>query len=690
MLKSRLFSVIIIFLVLVSCEIHNPWFPFQYDTPETPAGPNDPDSSTPSATYTVTVTNGTGSGNYAAGATVTIEANAPSEGKQFKEWITSPAVTFINGTSKNTPNAEFTMPTQAVTAAATYEDLPPNYHPITVTSGDGGSANADVQSAAQGATITLTATANSGYSFKEWEVISGGITLSSTTSSTATFEMPNNAVSVRAAFEEITYTVTVTGGTGGGNYAAGATVTIEANAPSEGQQFKEWVTSPAVTFINGTSADSAAAQFTMPAQAVSATATYEDIPPNYHNITVTDGGGGVANADVQSAVQGATITLTATANSGYSFKQWEVISGGITLSSTTSSTATFEMPNNAVSVRAVFEEITYTVTVTDGTGSGNYAAGATVSITADSPPSGQQFKNWTTASEGVTFANANSSSTSFTMPSNAVSVTANFEAITYTVTFNSNNESAVAPLTGLTSGSTITAPAAPTRTDYIFQGWYKESGFTNKWNFGTDTVTTNITLYARWVHKDGPFALGDTGPGGGIIFYVNSAGFEVQGYTGGTGAFNSYTARYLEAAPADAASGAVDWSENFTLIAGITTFANNTAPEASIIGNGRKDTMIIVNFLATFPETDKAAQLCASYSNNGLSDWFLPSLGELYAIYTSGVVSGFSGNVYWSSSQQDTYSNGSDAWGVFFTTGNRVSSSKKGSPNWRVRAIRAF
>lgn len=35
-------------------------------------------------------------------------------------------------------------------------------------------------------------------------------------------------------------------------------------------------------------------------------------------------------------------------------------------------------------------------------------------------------------------------------------------------------------------------------------GWYKESGFTNRWNFTTDTVTSDLTLYAKW---DGPFTV---------------------------------------------------------------------------------------------------------------------------------------------------------------------------------------
>jgi uncharacterized protein (TIGR02145 family) len=62
------------------------------------------------------------------------------------------------------------------------------------------------------------------------------------------------------------------------------------------------------------------------------------------------------------------------------------------------------------------------------TGSGSYAAGATVSINAGTAPAGQQFKNWTASSNGVTFYNANSAATTFTMPANAVTVAAVFGA----------------------------------------------------------------------------------------------------------------------------------------------------------------------------------------------------------------------------------------------------------------------
>ena len=69
---------------------------------------------------------------------------------------------------------------------------------------------------------------------------------------------------------------------------------------------------------------------------------------------------------------------------------------------------------------------------------------------------------------------------------------------TLTVTFDSNGGSTVTEITGLSYNDTITAPAAPTKTGYIFDGWYKESSCTTEWNFSSDKVTENITLYARW------------------------------------------------------------------------------------------------------------------------------------------------------------------------------------------------
>nr|AGS52282.1 glycoside hydrolase family 5 [uncultured bacterium contig00061] len=87
---------------------------------------------------------------------------------------------------------------------------------------------------------------------------------------------------------------------------------------------------------------------------------------------------------------------------------------------------------------------------------------------------------------------------------NALGITsANLNLATFTVSFNSNGGSSVNQITGVASGSTISAPAAPTRTGYSFAGWYKEEELTNAWTFATDTVTANTTLYAKWTLDTG-------------------------------------------------------------------------------------------------------------------------------------------------------------------------------------------
>ncbi len=76
---------------------------------------------------------------------------------------------------------------------------------------------------------------------------------------------------------------------------------------------------------------------------------------------------------------------------------------------------------------------TYELAVTNGTGSGKYAEGTIVNITANAAPKGQQFKNWTSNNSGI-FADNTRATTTFTMPNGATTVTANYEDVPVSIT----------------------------------------------------------------------------------------------------------------------------------------------------------------------------------------------------------------------------------------------------------------
>ena len=306
-------------------------------------------------TYTVTVSNdGNGTGaatpsTAAAGTTIILTA-MPKEGYHFKEWqVISGGVTIKNN--------KFTMPDNNVEVKAIFEeDTPPapTEHTVTVTSGGNGTASASPSKAVAGAEITLSATPDKGYHLKEWQVMRGNVTIKDDK-----FTMPDNNVEVKAIFEKDTppapteHTVTVTSGGNGTASAspskavAGAEITLSAT-PDKGYHLKEWqVVSPAGLVITNN-------KFTMPDTNVAIKAIFEeDAPPapTEFTITVKTDGNGTASASHAKAVVGTEITLTAKPNKGYHFKEWEVISGGVTIKNNK-----FIMPSANVEVKAIFEE----------------------------------------------------------------------------------------------------------------------------------------------------------------------------------------------------------------------------------------------------------------------------------------------------------------------------------------------
>ena len=374
-------------------------------------------------------------------------------------------------------------------------------HTINFGSSTGGTLTATVDgvaistdaSVAQGKSVVFTAAPNSDYRIKEWKDNNSTVNGTNTTYTIAAIA---EAHTVSVKFEQIpTYLVTVNSGTGGGSYAEGATVTITADADPTGQRFKEWtVNSGGVTLANP---QAQSTTFTMPANAVEVTATYEALPVDTYSITVQNDGKGTASANVNSAQQGAAITLTATASSGYRFKEWQVVSGGVTIANNS-----FTMPAENVVVKAIFEDIPatkYALTVTNGTGGGSYAEGATVTITANPAPSGQRFKEWTVNSGGVTLANASSATTTFIMPANAVEVTATYEALpvnTYSITVqNDGNGTASANVNSAQQGATITLTATAS-SGYRFKEWQVVSDGVNIANNSFTMPAANVTVKA--------------------------------------------------------------------------------------------------------------------------------------------------------------------------------------------------
>ena len=308
----------------------------------------------------------------------------------------------------------------------------PAEHTITVTTEGGGTASASSAKAVVGTEIRLTAKPDEGYRFKEWEVISGGVTIVDDK-----FTMPDNNVEVKAIFEEDTppapteHTVTVTSGGNGTASAspdkavAGAEITLSAT-PDKGYHLKEWqVESPTGLVITNN-------KFTMPDSNVEVKAIFEeDAPPapTEHTVTVTSSGNGTASASPVKAVAGAEITLSATPDKGYHLKEWQVISGGVSIKDNK-----FTMPNNNVEIKAIFEKdvpptpTEYTVTVTSG-GNGTASASpakavASAEITLSATPDkGYHLKEWQVESPtGLVITN-----NKFTMPDSNVEVKAIFE-----------------------------------------------------------------------------------------------------------------------------------------------------------------------------------------------------------------------------------------------------------------------
>ena len=123
------------------------------------------------------------------------------------------------------------------------------------------------------------------------------------------------------------------------------------------------------------------------------------ITPTTYTVTVGNDGNGTGTASPSTAAAGTTITLTATPKTGYHFKEWEVISGGVTIKDDK-----FLMPNDNVEVKAIFEkdapaptEYTITYDLAGGTAEGNpdtYTIETRTFTLKNPTKSGYTFTGW--------------------------------------------------------------------------------------------------------------------------------------------------------------------------------------------------------------------------------------------------------------------------------------------------------
>ena len=401
----------------------------------------------------------------------------------------------------------------------TITNAPAAEHTITVTTAGGGTASASSTSATAGTEITMTATPNTGYHFKEWQVESpAGLVITNNK-----FTMPDSNVAIKAIFEEdappapTEHTVTVKTDGNGIAFAspllavAGTEITLTA-MPKEGYHFKEWeVESPAGLVITNN-------KFTMPDSDVGVNAIFEkDAPPapTEFTITVKTDGNGTASASHAKAVVGTEITLTATPQIGYHFKEWQVESpAGLVITNNK-----FTMPDSDVDVKAIFEKdappapTEFIVTFDGNGGTPSVGSMTTTDRKLPSLPSASRsgsysFDGWYTKKSGGT------KITTDTVFSANTTVYAHWTytggggggynppVTYYTLRFETGGGSDIPSVQGTYNTYIDLTKYVPTWRGHAFIGWYSERSLTNK--VSGVYLTKDMTVYALWRVDENP------------------------------------------------------------------------------------------------------------------------------------------------------------------------------------------
>jgi len=208
---------------------------------------------------------------------------------------------------------------------------------------------------------------------------------------------------------------------------------------------------------------------TMPAENITVKAQWEI---NQYTITFDTNGG----SEIAPITQDYGTEITAPDNptrKGYTFKGWD-------------KEIPETMPAENMTVKAQWEINQYTITF-DTNGGSEIAPitqdyGTEITAPADPTRKGYTFKGW-------------DKEIPETMPAENITVKAQWEINQYTIAFDTNGGSEIAPITQ-DYGTEITAPDNPTRKGYTFKGWDKEIPET--------MPAENITITARWKDTEKP------------------------------------------------------------------------------------------------------------------------------------------------------------------------------------------
>ena len=245
---------------------------------------------------------------------------------------------------------------------------------------------------------------------------------------------------------------------------------------------------------------------------VNGTLTVEDKVEEQFTVTVTSGGNGTASASHVKAVAGTEITLTATPKEGYHFKEWEVISGGVTIKDDK-----ILMPSANVEVKAIFEKdappapTEFIVTFDGNGGTPSVGSMTTTNQKLTSLPSASQskhsFDGWYTEKSGGT------KITKDTVFHTNTTVYAHWTYIGggggynppvtyYTLRFETGGGCDIPSVRESYNTYIDLTKYVPTWRGHTFIGWYSERSLTNK--VSGVYLTKDMTVYAGWRVDENP------------------------------------------------------------------------------------------------------------------------------------------------------------------------------------------